>query len=102
VEKNTTVTNTFLVENVGGGRCEMNATVFRPFRIVFGGNCFLGPRTVGVVTIAYTPGGAPIDQGMVICTGAGGARVVGMGRLSTSLPSDLDRRRLVAPHGLDQ
>jgi hypothetical protein len=102
VEKNTTVTNTFLVENVGGSTFEMNAAVSGPFRIVSGGSYSLEPRTVGVVTIAYTPSGAPIDKEIVLCTGAGGARVVVMGRPATALPSDLERWRLVAPHDLDE
>jgi hypothetical protein len=101
VEKNTTVTNTFLVENLGGRTFEMNATVSGPFRIVSGGSCSMEPRTVGVVTIAHTPSGAPIDKEMVLCTGAGGARVLLTGRLSTSLLSDVERRRLVAPHDPD-
>lgn len=102
MEKKTTVTKTFLVENVGGARFQMNATVSGPFRIVSGGSYSLEPRTVAVVTIAYTPSGAPIDKEMVLCTGAGGARVVVMGRLSTGSPSDVNPWKLMSPHDLNE
>jgi hypothetical protein len=102
VEKNTTVTNTFLVENLGGSSFEMRAAVSGPFRIVCGASYLLEPRTVGVVTIAYTPSGAPVDEAMVSCTGAGGARVVLRGRVSKVWPAEVERRKIESPHELDE
>jgi hypothetical protein len=54
----TAVTNTFLVENWGGGKLVGKATVPRPFKILSGGTYSLGPSDAQVVTIAYTPSGA--------------------------------------------
>jgi hypothetical protein len=74
-----TVTNTFLVENWGGGKLVGTATVPRPFKILSGASYRLGPSDVQVVTISYTPSGAPLDTNVVKFTGASGtvAPVVG-------------------------
>lgn len=103
VKSHTTVTNTFLVKNVGEGRMEiaMKAAEGGPFRIVSGGTCTLDRRTVGVVTIAYTPTGAPFDEEIVLRASAGHAGIKVTGRLSTAGPCEFEKRKLVAPHDLD-
>ena len=79
VAAKTTVTNSFLVENWGGGKLVGKATVPRPFKILSGGSYRLGTADAQVVTISYTPTDAALDTNVVKFTGGGGAtvRVVG-------------------------
>src|SRR5690348_6736660 len=55
VPAKTTVTNSVLIENWGGGKLVGKATVARPFKILSGGSYQLGPADAQVVTIIYTP-----------------------------------------------
>jgi hypothetical protein len=75
----TTVTNTFLIENWGGGKLVGKATVPRPFKIISGGAYRLGPSDAQVITITYTPSGALLDTNVVKFTGGAGllAPVIG-------------------------
>ena len=84
------VTNTFLVENWGGGKVVGKATVSSPFKILSGASYRLGPADVQVVTIIYTPSGARFDTNVVKFTGASGASVPVVGRLAGT-PPDLSR-----------
>jgi hypothetical protein len=79
VPMKSTVTNTFLIENWGGGKLVGKATVAPPFKILSGGTYRLGRSDAQVLTITYTPSGAPLDTNIVIFTGGAGTigRVVG-------------------------
>lgn len=55
VATNKTATNTFLVENAGGGRLVGKASVSPPFEIIEGGIYSLRRNEAQVVTIAYSP-----------------------------------------------
>lgn len=76
----TSVTNSFLVENWGGGKLVGKATVPKPFKILSGGSYQLGPADAQVVTICYTATGATIDTNVVKFTGGGGALVPVVGK----------------------
>ena len=76
----TTVTNSFLVENWGGGKLVGKATVPRPFKIIWGANYKLGPADAQVVTIIYTPSGNLVDTNVVKFTGGAGALAPVTGR----------------------
>jgi hypothetical protein len=67
------VTNSFLVENWGGGKLAGKASVPRPFKILSGASYLLSPGDAQIVTISYTPSGAPVDTNAVKFTGGGGA-----------------------------
>jgi hypothetical protein len=73
------VTNSFVVENWGGGKLIGKASVPRPFKILSGSSYRLSPGDAQIVTISYTPSGAPVDTNVVTFTGGGGtiARVTG-------------------------
>lgn len=76
----TTVTNTFLLQNWGGGKLIGKATVRRPFKIISGANYRLGPSDAQVITIIYTPSGAALDTNVVKFTGGAGALAPVVGR----------------------
>jgi hypothetical protein len=71
----TTVTNTVLLENWGGGKLVGKATVAPPFKILSGAAYRLGPSDVQVVTICYTPTAATNDTNVIKFTGGAGAIV---------------------------
>ena len=62
-------TNCFLVENVGSGTLAGQATVAPPFRIQSGASYKLTRNGAEVVTIVYTPDGAPTNTQVVTFTG---------------------------------
>ena len=70
-----TRTNSFLVENWGGGKLVGKATVPKPFKIISGASYRLGPADAQVVTITYTPSGAALDTNVVKFTGGNGALI---------------------------
>jgi len=76
----TSVTNTFLIENWGGGKLVGKATVAQPFKIISGGTYQLGPSDAQVVTVSYTPSGSLLDTNVVKFTGGGGAVAPVMGK----------------------
>jgi hypothetical protein len=76
----TTVTNTVLVENWGGGKLVGKVTVPKPFKIISGASYRLGPADAQIVTIIYTPGSAAFDTNVVKFTGGAGALVPVTGR----------------------
>jgi|ERR1051326_3988825 hypothetical protein len=82
VKSKTSVTNSVLVENAGGGKLVGKATVSGPFKIVSGGNYTLKTDAAQLVTIAYSPSGAATDTQTIAFTGGGGAKVTLTGRLA--------------------
>jgi hypothetical protein len=67
------VTNSFVVENWGGGKLVGKASVPEPFKILSGADYRLSPGDAQIVTISYTPKGANEDTNVVTFTGGGGA-----------------------------
>jgi len=82
VQPKTTVTNTFLVENAGGGKLVGKATVPAPFKIVSGESYSLKENAAQVLTITYTPGRNALDTQTVTFTGGGGAKALVTGKLA--------------------
>jgi hypothetical protein len=80
VATNKTVTNTFLVENAGGGKLIGKAAVEPPFRILSGEAYALRHNEAQVVTVVYKPTGASTNMGTVKFTGGNGARATVVGR----------------------
>lgn len=76
-------TNSFVVENWGGGKLVGKATVPRPFKILSGESYQLSPGDAQIVTISYSPSGAPQDTNVVNFTGGGGAIAPVTGKAST-------------------
>jgi hypothetical protein len=66
------VTNSFLVENVGGGTLVGKATVPPPFKIISGDTYQLKRSEVQVVTVVYTPDLSGTNIEKVKFTGADG------------------------------
>jgi hypothetical protein len=79
-----TATNTFLVENAGGGKLVGHATVAPPFKVVEGGDYTLRENEAQVVTIIYTPRSALTNIQTATFTGGGGAKATVVGRLSAA------------------
>lgn len=75
VPPHTTVTNSILIENWGGGKLVGKATVPRPFKIVSGASYRLRAPDAQILTIIYTPSGKGLDTNVVKFTGGGGAFV---------------------------
>lgn len=84
-------TNTFLIENGGGGHLLGQATVAPPFKIISGGKYNLTGNEVQVMTIVYRPSGAPLDARTVKFTGARGASVPVVGRPLPAPRTDLPK-----------
>lgn len=80
VPSKTTVTNSILVENWGGGKLVGKVTVARPFKIISGGTYRLGASDAQVVTIAYTPSGEALDTNVLKFTGGNGVLVPVVGK----------------------
>jgi hypothetical protein len=77
-------TNVFLVENVGSGTLVGKASVPPPFKILSGDTYKLKRNEAQVVTVIYTPNGAPTNTQVVKFTGgASEVRATVTGRLST-------------------
>lgn len=76
----TSVTNSIVVENWGGGKLVGKVTVARPFKILSGGTYKLSASDAQVVTVSYTPSGADLDTNFLKFTGGGGALVPISGR----------------------
>ncbi len=69
------LTNSFLVENIGRGKLTGKATVKPPFKIIDGGSYNLKENEVQVVTIVYTATNSGTVTNLVKFTGGGGAEV---------------------------
>jgi hypothetical protein len=80
VASGVTVTNTFTIQNTGGGTLAGTATVAAPFRIVSGGTYSLGGRQIQTVSVSYSPSGSNSSQ-VVTFTGGGGATATVSGSL---------------------
>jgi len=77
-------TNNIVVENVGSGKLIGTATVAPPFRILSGRSYSLDRSCAQVVTIIYTPNGAPTNIATVTFSGgANEANATVTGTLST-------------------
>jgi hypothetical protein len=87
VPSGTTVTNTFVIENVGHGRLVGTATVDPPFKIISGGDYSMKYGAAQIVTIAYTPSGATNDQREVKFTGGPGTKLTVMGKMAPLRPN---------------
>ena len=87
VPAGTTVTNHFVVENVGNGRLVGSATVAPPFKIISGGEYSLKYGDAQIVTITYTPSASGTDERTVKFTGGNGATVPVVGKLAPARPS---------------
>jgi hypothetical protein len=87
-------TNTLVVENVGSGVLEGKVTVAAPFRILSGETYKLERNAAQVVTIVYTPNGAPTNVQVVAFFGKDhDARAAVIGRMSKPLrPKYLPRK----------
>jgi hypothetical protein len=92
VPSKTTVTNSFLVENAGGGTLVGKATVSPPFKILSGQSYALKNNEAQIVTIAYTPSEASNDVQTVRFTGANPVDAKVMGRLAASPPNASKRK----------
>lgn len=94
VRRKETATNTFLVENLGPGRLVGRATVAPPFKIISGATYDLTRLQAQIVTVTYTPSGAPTDTQSITFPG-GGAVVTATvsGRLSKAPPPHKPPRR---------
>ncbi len=86
VHYKSTVTNTVVLENWGGGKLIGKATVPRPFKVISGGSYRLGPNDAQVVTITYTPTGFGVDSNVIKFTGASGALLPVIGKLAGQAP----------------
>jgi hypothetical protein len=69
VERKAFATNSFLVENVGGGTLVGKAEVAPPFKIVSGGTYKLKHNAAQLVTVVYTPDNAGTNIATVKFTG---------------------------------
>jgi hypothetical protein len=80
VPAKTTVTNSVLVENWGGGKLVGKVMVDRPFKVISGGTYRLGANDAQVVMVAYTPTGEALDTNVLKFTGGNGAVVSVVGK----------------------
>jgi len=86
VEPGSTATNTFLIENAGGGMLTGQAIASAPFRIVQGGVYSLGRNSSQVVTLTFTPGREATNTALVKFTGGGGVSKEVIGRSALFRP----------------
>jgi hypothetical protein len=81
----TSVTNSFTVQNVGGGTLSGMASVTGAstnfLQILSGGTYSLGAGQSQLVTLRYSPTTNGTDNGTVSCSGSGGAQVSATGSL---------------------
>jgi hypothetical protein len=82
VPNTVTVTNTFLVENAGGGKLVGKVQVAPPFKIISGGSYRLDRNETQIVYITYTPGQGTNDTQKVTFSqkGATGTYVMVTGK----------------------
>jgi hypothetical protein len=77
-------TNKIVVENVGKGTLVGKAKVDRPFKILSGGSYALDRSAAQIVTIVYSPDGAPTNIATITFTGGPNEVTATLvGRLST-------------------
>jgi hypothetical protein len=69
LRKGESATNSFLVENVGGGTMVGTATVPAPFKVLSGGSYKLTRNEAQVVTVVYTPDNAGTNTQVITFTG---------------------------------
>jgi hypothetical protein len=73
VPASTSVTNSFKVQNIGGGTLTGTANVSAPFNIVSGGTYSLVGNQTQTVTVSYTPDGAPTNYGTILFNESNGS-----------------------------
>jgi hypothetical protein len=83
-----TLTNTFLVENAGGGKLVGRVKVKPPFRVIDGRSYALRENEAQVVTIVYAPKSPETVTNTVEFTGGSGATATVVG---SPLPSQVKR-----------
>lgn len=83
------LTNTFLVENAGGGKLVGKVKVKPPFRVIDGRSYILRENEAQVVTIVYVPKGPETVTNTVEFSGASGASATVVG---SPLPSQLKQQ----------
>lgn len=87
VAANSSATNSFTVQNVGGGTLAGTATVPQPFSVVSGSAYSLGPSQSQTVLVSFTPStNASANSQTVTFTGGGGASATVNGQLFVALP----------------
>jgi hypothetical protein len=92
VASQTSATNSFVLENAGGGTLVGKVTVPPPFKVVSGETYSLKNREIQVVMIAYSPTGASNDMQMVKFTGANPVTAKVMGRQGQPSPKVSKRK----------
>jgi hypothetical protein len=82
-----TVSNTFTVQNMGGGTLSGTAAVPAPFSVVSGGTYNLGSNQSQIVVVGFSPStNAAANSQTVTFTGGGGATAAVSGQLIAVLP----------------
>lgn len=74
------LTNTFLVENIGRGTLVGKVHVKAPFKVLDGGSYALKPNEAQVVTLVYSPTKSRTSTNEVVFTGGGGCTAAAVGR----------------------
>jgi len=74
------MTNTFLIENAGGGKLIGKATVNPPFKVIDGGSYTLRENEAQVVTVVYVPKEPGTVTNLVKFTGGSGAQATVIGK----------------------
>ncbi len=92
VQRGTTATNTFVVENMGVGRLVGKATVPAPFHVLSGGDYSLRANEAQIITVTYKPSGSPTDTKTCTFTGGGEAKAIVTGRLTDEQGKKAKRR----------
>ena len=86
------LTNSFVVENMGRGTLVGTATVPPPFKILSGGNYTLRENEAQVVTVTYTPSGTSTNTQTVRFTGGGAAKATVIGAPAAAPWYELKRK----------
>jgi len=87
VERKAFATNSFVVENVGGGTLVGKAEVAPPFKVISGASYKLKHSQIQVVTVVYTPDTAGTNLETIKFTGGGkDTTAIVIGKLSTTPP----------------
>ena len=73
VPAGTTVTNSFNVQNIGGGTLTGTASVSPPYNVVSGGTYSLASGQTNAVMVSYSPNGSPTNSTTVNFTASSGS-----------------------------
>ena len=86
IPSGTSATNTFIVQNTGGGTLTGTASVWAPYKILSGGTYNLGANQSQTVLVVFSPTAVGNYTQSVTLTGGGGASGRGRSRRD-GLPS---------------